>query len=46
MTQYRAEKIQKLQDVIPDIEVEGSEDTLILGWGGTKGTILNCCDNA
>jgi len=40
MTQYRAEKIQKLQDVIPDLEVEGSGDTLILGWGGTKGTIL------
>jgi 2-oxoglutarate ferredoxin oxidoreductase subunit alpha len=40
MTRYRAEKIQKLQDVIPDLEVEGSGDTLILGWGGTKGTIL------
>ena len=40
MTRYRSEKIQKLQDVIPDLEVEGSGDTLILGWGGTKGTIL------
>jgi 2-oxoglutarate ferredoxin oxidoreductase subunit alpha len=40
MTKYRAEKIQKLQDVIPDLEVEGSGDTLILGWGGTRGSIL------
>tara|TARA_X000001036_G_scaffold406880_1_gene415910 strand:- start:168 stop:824 length:657 start_codon:yes stop_codon:yes gene_type:complete len=40
MTKYRAEKITKLQDVIPDLEVEGEGDTLILGWGGTRGSIL------
>jgi len=40
MTRYRAEKIQQLQDVIPDLEVEGAGDTLILGWGGTRGSIL------
>ncbi len=40
MTTYRAEKIQKLQDVIPDLEVEGDGDTLVLGWGGTEGSIL------
>jgi len=40
MTKYRAEKITKLQDVIPDIDVEGEGDTLIIGWGGTKGSIL------
>jgi 2-oxoglutarate ferredoxin oxidoreductase subunit alpha len=40
MTRYRAEKITKLQDVIPELEVEGEGDTLILGWGGTRGSIL------
>ncbi|MBC8201705.1 MAG: 2-oxoacid:acceptor oxidoreductase subunit alpha [Planctomycetes bacterium] len=40
MTKYRAEKITKLQDVIPDLVVEGEGDTLILGWGGTRGSIL------
>lgn len=40
MTRNRAEKIQRLQDVIPDIEVEGDGDTLVLGWGSTRGTIL------
>lgn len=40
MTKYRAEKITKLQEVIPDLEVEGKSDTLILGWGGTRGSIL------
>jgi 2-oxoglutarate ferredoxin oxidoreductase subunit alpha len=40
MTKYRAEKITKLQAVIPDLEVEGEGDTLILGWGGTRGSIL------
>ncbi|MAI66982.1 MAG: 2-oxoglutarate ferredoxin oxidoreductase subunit alpha [Phycisphaerae bacterium] len=40
MTKYRAEKIAKLQNVIPDLEVEGEGDTLILGWGGTRGSIL------
>ena len=40
MTKNRAEKIQKLQDVIPEIEVCGESDTLVLGWGSTKGSIL------
>jgi 2-oxoglutarate ferredoxin oxidoreductase subunit alpha len=40
MTKYRAEKITKLQEVIPEIEVAGDSDTLILGWGGTRGSIL------
>jgi 2-oxoglutarate ferredoxin oxidoreductase subunit alpha len=40
MTKYRAQKIAKLQDVIPDQEVEGESDTLVLGWGGTRGSIL------
>jgi 2-oxoglutarate ferredoxin oxidoreductase subunit alpha len=40
MTKYRGEKITKLQDVIPELEVQGESDTLILGWGGTRGSIL------
>ena len=40
MTKYRAEKIQKLQEVIPELEVHGEGDTLVLGWGGTEGSIL------
>ena len=40
MTKNRTEKIQKLQDVIPEVEVCGESDTLVLGWGSTKGSIL------
>jgi 2-oxoglutarate ferredoxin oxidoreductase subunit alpha len=40
MTKIRAEKIQRLQSVIPALQVEGEGDTLILGWGGTRGSIL------
>jgi len=44
MTRNRAEKIQKLQNIIPDLEVKGKSDTLILGWGSTKGTILTAVE--
>ena len=40
MSKYRAEKITKLQEVIPELKVHGDSDTLILGWGGTEGSIL------
>ena len=40
MTKNRSAKIQKLQDIIPPISVEGESDTLVLGWGSTKGSIL------
>jgi 2-oxoglutarate ferredoxin oxidoreductase subunit alpha len=40
MTRNRAEKIQRLQAVIPELEVEGEGDTLVIGWGSTRGTIL------
>ncbi len=40
MTRFRAEKILCLQDVIADVETEGEGDVLILGWGGTRGSIL------
>ncbi|MDP7009314.1 MAG: 2-oxoacid:acceptor oxidoreductase subunit alpha [Phycisphaerales bacterium] len=41
MTKLRAEKIHLLQEAIPELEVEGAGDTLVLGWGGTKGSILS-----
>ena len=44
MVRNRAQKIQKLQDVIAPLEVIGESDTLILGWGSTKGTILSAID--
>ncbi len=40
MTKIRSEKIQRLQSVIPELQVEGEGETLILGWGGTRGSIL------
>ena len=41
MVRIRAEKIQRLADVIPPLQVHGppSGDTLLLGWGGTYGAI-------
>jgi 2-oxoglutarate/2-oxoacid ferredoxin oxidoreductase subunit alpha len=41
MTWVRAEKVARLADFIPELEVEGPEegDLLILGWGGTCGAI-------
>lgn len=39
MVKIRAEKVKKVANFIPDIDVEGSEqgDLLIVGWGGTYG---------
>ncbi len=44
MTRLRSEKITRLQDVIPALEVEGDGDILVLGWGGTRGTILTAAN--
>ena len=44
MTRNRSEKIQKLQDIIPELEVKGNSDTLVLGWGSTEGTILSAVE--
>jgi len=42
MVRTRAAKVQKLADVIPPVEVDGpqSGDVLLLGWGGTYGSIV------
>jgi 2-oxoglutarate ferredoxin oxidoreductase subunit alpha len=41
MTHLRADKVARIADSIPDLEVEGSEsgDLLVLGWGSTLGAI-------
>ena len=35
----RTEKIKKIENDIPDLEVDGEQqgDLLVLGWGGTYG---------
>ncbi|MCP4809986.1 MAG: 2-oxoacid:acceptor oxidoreductase subunit alpha [Proteobacteria bacterium] len=40
MCRIRAEKIARLQEIIPPLEVEGSQSgVLVLGWGSTFGAI-------
>jgi 2-oxoglutarate ferredoxin oxidoreductase subunit alpha len=41
MTRLRAEKVQKVQNDIPDVEVLGDEDAelLLLGWGSSIGSM-------
>ena len=43
MTNVRAEKIQRVQNYIPDIKSEFAEsgDLLVIGWGGTYGSIYS-----
>ena len=46
MVQYRAEKIKRIADDIPLLEVNGPErgDLLVLGWGSTSGAIRQAVD--
>ena len=48
MTAIRTQKIKNIQNIIPKLEVEGpsSGDLLILGWGGTYGTIRSAAEEA
>ncbi len=48
MVRLRAEKVQKVQQDIPDLEVVGDEqgDLLVLGWGGTYGAITEAVKKA
>ena len=41
--EIREEKVQKVVDLIPDVEVCGDEDgdVLVVGWGGTYGHLIN-----
>ena len=42
MIKLRDEKVEKVVDFIPDLEVEGGEDgdLLVVGWGGTYGHLI------
>ena len=46
MVRTRAAKVLKAADIIPPLEVRGPEsgDALLLGWGGTYGTITTAGD--
>ncbi len=48
MTKIRAEKIENMQKVIPDVEVDGDAEgeILVLGWGGTMGSIIEAVRDA
>ncbi|MEM9111116.1 MAG: 2-oxoacid:acceptor oxidoreductase subunit alpha [Planctomycetota bacterium] len=47
MTRIRAEKVARVANMIPDIQVEGDEDAdlLVLGWGGPYGSIVTAVNN-
>ncbi len=46
MIAARAEKVARVADVIPPLEVGGDvgADTLVVGWGGTKGAIVSATE--
>ena len=41
MVKIRQEKVERVSNFIPDLEVEGKEegDLLVVGWGGTYGSL-------
>lgn len=46
MVRLRQEKVDRLADIIPPLEVKGPEsgDVLLLGWGGTFGSITTAAN--
>lgn len=42
-TEYRESKVQKVVDMVPDLELCGDEegDVLVVGWGGTYGHMIS-----
>lgn len=46
MVAMRAEKVAKIADTLPDLTVEGDTqaDTLLVGWGSTRGHLLCAAD--
>ncbi len=42
-TEIREEKVQKVVDLVPDLEVCGDDegDVLVVGWGGTYGHLIS-----
>jgi 2-oxoglutarate/2-oxoacid ferredoxin oxidoreductase subunit alpha len=49
MTDLRRMKVEKVADDIPDLEIHGDKEggeLLLVGWGGTYGSILTAVDHA
>ena len=48
MVRLRDKKIKNIENDIPDLEVDGDEsgDLLVLGWGGTYGTLKEAVNRA
>ncbi|PID58686.1 MAG: 2-oxoglutarate ferredoxin oxidoreductase subunit alpha [Ignavibacteriae bacterium] len=48
MIKLREQKIQNMQDVIPELEVDGDKEgeLLVIGWGGTYGAIREAVTRA
>ncbi len=48
MVNYRAEKIERIADDIPDVEISGERegDLLIVGWGSTYGSITSAVERS
>lgn len=46
MVGIRREKIERIADDIPELEIKGNADadTLLIGWGGTYGHLLTACN--
>ena len=46
MVNYRADKVKRIANIIPDQEVYGDQDAdlLVIGWGGTEGTLRSAVD--
>jgi 2-oxoglutarate ferredoxin oxidoreductase subunit alpha len=47
MTLLREEKVQRVANYIPEIEIHGEQkgDLLIVGWGGTYGSLFTALNN-
>ncbi|MBL7662938.1 2-oxoacid:acceptor oxidoreductase subunit alpha [bacterium] len=45
MCELRREKIERIQSFIPETQIEGenSGELLVVGWGGTEGTLREAC---
>ena len=48
MIRIREEKVNKIQNFIPDLEVDGDDEgeLLVVGWGGTYGSITDAVQKA
>lgn len=47
MCKYRQEKVDRVVNYIPELKIEGDEESelLVVGWGGTYGTLRTAVEN-